>query len=301
MNKQKTPNNHIKDGQTMTAWIFCTPALIAISIFIILPFGMSIFYSFTNKMLVQNSNKPVQFVGLQNFIKIFTTSSARQAFWNTGLYAIIVVPVTIILGILLAVLVNKQIKGVKIFRTIYFSPQVITMTVVAVVWSLIFSPGNDGLLNSVLKVFGLAPQRWLQSSQWAMICIAIMYIWQSLGLQMIIILGGLQYIPEELYEAGYVDGCNSFQRFYLITIPLLKNTLVYVLISTTINTLKLFTQIYVLTNGGPQGSTTSVVYLLYKSGFMNNQIGYSSAIAVVFFVIVFVISQVQNRIVGGDE
>ena len=116
----------------------------------------------------------------------------------------------------------------------------------------------------------------------------------------IIVLGGLQYIPEELYEAAYLDGCNTFQKFWRITVPMLKNTLVYVLISTTINTLKLFTQVYVLTNGGPQNATTSVVYLLYKSGFINQQVGYSSAIAVVFFIIVFVISEIQNYVIGKE-
>lgn len=225
---------------------------------------------------------------------------AHKAFLNTLLYAVMVVPTTILLGTLLAVFVNSKLRGVKIFRTIYFSPQVVTMTVVAVVWAFIFSSGESGLMNSVLQLFGLEPQRWLQDTQWAMFCIAVMYIWQSLGLQMLIVLGGLQYIPEELYEAAYLDGCNSFQKFWRITVPMLKNTLVYVLISTTINTLKLFTQVYVLTNGGPQNATTSVVYLLYKSGFINQQVGYSSAIAVVFFIIVFVISEIQNYIIGKE-
>lgn len=291
----------IRDGQTRTAWLFCAPALIPIALFIILPFCMSIIYSFTNKMLVQKAGKPVEFVGLKNFIKIATSGTAQQAFINTAIYALLVVPVIILLGTLLAVLVNNSLKGVKLFRTIYFSPQVITMTVVAVVWSFIFSPGADGLMNSVLKVFGLQPQAWLQDSKWALFCIAIMYIWQSLGMQMLIILGGLQFISEDLYEAGRMDGCNASQRFWYITVPMLKNTLVYVLISTTINTLKLFTQVYVLTNGGPKGSTTSVVYLLYKSGFVNNQLGYSSAIAVVFFLIVFAISLIQNRVLGRDD
>ena len=156
-------------------------------------------------------------------------------------------------------------------------------------------------MNSVIQMFGLQPQGWLQDSQWAMFCIAVMYVWQSLGMQMLIILGGLQFISEDLYEAGRMDGCSAAQRFWYITVPMLKNTLVYVLISTTINTLKLFTQVYVLTNGGPKGSTTSIVYLLYKSGFINNQLGYSSTIAVVFFMIVFAISLIQNRILGEDD
>lgn len=300
MKKFRIKSLNTRTQEALTGWLFSAPALIGVSIFMILPFCMSVIFSFTNKMLVQKPGEPLDFVFLDNYIKLFTNDLAHKAFLNTLLYAVMVVPTTILLGTLLAVFVNSKLRGVKIFRTIYFSPQVVTMTVVAVVWSFIFSSGESGLMNSVLQLFGLEPQRWLQDTQWAMFCIAVMYIWQSLGLQMLIVLGGLQYIPEELYEAAYLDGCNTFQKFWRITVPMLKNTLVYVLISTTINTLKLFTQVYVLTNGGPQNATTSVVYLLYKSGFINQQVGYSSAIAVVFFIIVFVISEIQNYIIGKE-
>lgn len=300
MKKFRIKSLNTRTQEALTGWLFSAPALIGVSIFMILPFCMSVIFSFTNKMLVQKPGEPLDFVFLDNYIKLFTNDLAHKAFLNTLLYAVMVVPTTILLGTLLAVFVNSKLRGVKIFRTIYFSPQVVTMTVVAVVWAFIFSSGESGLMNSVLQLFGLEPQRWLQDTHWAMFCIAVMYIWQSLGLQMLIVLGGLQYIPEELYEAAYLDGCNSFQKFWRITVPMLKNTLVYVLISTTINTLKLFTQVYVLTNGGPQNATTSVVYLLYKSGFINQQVGYSSAIAVVFFIIVFVISEIQNYIIGKE-
>lgn len=300
MKKLRFKGMKTRTQEALTGWLFSAPALIGVAIFMIVPFCMSVVYSFTNKMLVQKPGEPLQFTFLDNYIKLFTNDLAHQAFMNTLLYAVMVVPTTILLGTLLAVFVNSKLRGVKIFRTIYFSPQVVTMTVVAVVWSFIFSSSESGLMNSALQMFGLEPQRWLQDTHWAMFCIAVMYIWQSLGLQMLIVLGGLQYIPEELYEAAYLDGCNTFQKFWRITVPMLKNTLVYVLISTTINTLKLFTQVYVLTNGGPQNATTSVVYLLYKSGFINQQVGYSSAIAVVFFIIVFVISEIQNYIIGKE-
>ncbi|WP_417026500.1 carbohydrate ABC transporter permease [Candidatus Allofournierella excrementavium] len=300
MKKFRIKSLNTRTQEALTGWLFSAPALIGVAIFMIVPFCMSVVYSFTNKMLVQKPGEPLQVTFLDNYIKLFTNDLAHQAFMNTLLYAVMVVPTTILLGTLLAVFVNSKLRGVKIFRTIYFSPQVVTMTVVAVVWSFIFSSSESGLMNSALQLFGLEPQRWLQDTQWAMFCIAVMYIWQSLGLQMLIVLGGLQYIPEELYEAAYLDGCNTFQKFWRITVPMLKNTLVYVLISTTINTLKLFTQVYVLTNGGPQNATTSVVYLLYKSGFINQQVGYSSAIAVVFFIIVFVISEIQNYIIGKE-
>ena len=271
----------LRRDQARVAWLFSAPALVLISLFILLPFLMSLVYSFTDKMLVMRPGREVGFVGLENFVKVFTNGTTRQSFVNTGLYAI-------------AVFVNRPLRSVKVFRAIYFSPQVVTMTVVAVVWSFIFSPGSTGIMNSLLGLFGIEPQTWLQDPDLALSCLAVMYIWQTLGLEMLIILGGLQYIPGELYEACMLDGCGAVKRFWYVTVPLLRNTMVYVLVSVTINTLKLFTQVYVLTNGGPSNSTVSVVYQLYKVGFLNNQQGYSSAIAVVFFLIVLAISLLQN-------
>ncbi|ERK00457.1 putative transmembrane permease MsmF [Treponema socranskii subsp. socranskii VPI DR56BR1116 = ATCC 35536] len=286
----------LQKSQARTARIYCIPAFLCIFIFYFFPFVLAVFYSFTNKMLVPRMGKPTDFVGLQNYLRLFTNETAAIAFRNTALYALMVVPAVLLLGTILAVFVNKQLTGVKVFRAVYFSPQVVTMTVVAVVWSYIFSPGQAGLLNSFLGVFGIPPQTWLQNGNQALPCLAFMYIWQTLGLEMVIILGGLQYIPHELYEASYLDGCSVAQRFFYITIPMLRNTLVYVLISVTIGSLKLFTQVYVLTNGGPKNATVSVIYLLYKAGFINNQVGYSSAIAVVFFLIVFAVSLMQNHL-----
>ena len=284
----------LRRDQARVAWLFSAPALILISLFILLPFLMSFVYSFTDKMLVMKPGRNVEFVGLENFIKVFTNGTTRQSFINTGIYAVMVVPAVVVLGTILAVFVNRPLSGVKVFRAIYFSPQVVTMTVVAVVWSFIFSPGSTGIMNSFLGLFGVEPQTWLQDPDLALGCLAVMYVWQTLGLEMLIILGGLQYIPTELYEACMLDGCGAIKRFWFVTVPLLRNTMVYVLVSVTINTLKLFTQVYVLTNGGPSNSTVSVVYQLYKVGFLNNQQGYSSAIAVVFFLIVLAISLLQN-------
>ncbi len=291
---------HLHDGQVRTAWLFCAPAIILLVAFIVIPFIMSFGYSFTNRMLIPRRGTVLAFTGLKNYMKLFTSPTVMSAFKNTLVYALLVVPATLLLGTLLAIFVNKQMKGVKVFRMIYFSPQVVTMTVVAVVWSFILSPNSEGMMNSFLGLFGIEPQRWLQDPKLSLVCIAIMYVWQTLGLQMLIILGGLQYISQDLYESAMIDGCNSWNKFWSITVPCLKNTLIYVFISTTISSLKLFTQVYMLTDGGPQGSTTTVVYLLYKAGFINGQLGYSSAISVVFFLLVFIISQIQNKVLEED-
>lgn len=182
-------------AQAKAAWGLSAPAIIIMFLFMILPFFMSVFYSFTDRRLVLNPNKPTKFVGWANYIKTFTNKTALQAFWNTFEYTIILVPVVLILATLLALLVNRKAKGVTFFRMIYFSPQVVTMTVVTVIWGFFFSSTADGLFNSILRVFGVPAQKWLQDTTLAMPSIAIMSIWQCVGMQMIIMLGGLQFIP----------------------------------------------------------------------------------------------------------
>ena len=145
----------LRRDQARVAWLFSAPALVLISLFILLPFLMSLVYSFTDKMLVMRPGREVGFVGLENFVKVFTNGTTRQSFVNTGIYAIMVVPAVVVLGTILAVFVNRPIRSVKVFRAIYFSPQVVTMTVVAVVWSFIFSPGSTGIMNSLLGLFGI--------------------------------------------------------------------------------------------------------------------------------------------------
>ena len=281
-------------SQERAAWMLSAPAMILLFLFMILPFFMSVFFSFTSRQLVVSAKRPTEFVGLTNYQKVFTDKVTRQAFLNTLEYTLILVPSVMVLATLLALMVNR--KAVTIFRLIYFSPQVVTMTVVTVIWSAFFSSMEDGLFNMILKTFGIPPQKWLQDPNLAMPCIAVMSIWQCVGMQMIIVLGGLQFIPEEIYEAGTIDGCSSWQELIYITIPQLKNTLVYVFISNTIYSLKMFTQVFMLTQGGPSNSTTTLVYQMYVEGFTNKRVGRTSALAVVFFLIVLVISQVQNRI-----
>lgn len=297
--KRKTRPGRLARSQARAAWGLSAPALIIMFLFMILPFFMAVFYSFTNRQLVVSPKRPTTFVVWDNYVKVFTNKTALNAFFCTFEYTIILVPCVLVLATLLALLINRKAKGVTIFRTIYFSPQVVTMTVVTVIWRTFFSSGSEGLFNTIATAFGGQPQNWLQSSSLAIPSIAIMSIWQCLGMQMIIMLGGLQFIPEELYEAGTIDGANTWQQFIYITVPQLKNTLVYVFISNTIYSLKLFTQIYMLDDRLPK-DVTSLVYLMYDAGFTDKRVGYASALAVVFFLMVMVISLIQNKITERD-
>lgn len=290
--------------QEKTAWFMSFPALAVLTAFFVLPFILAIFYSFTNKPLLAGKNFDLQFVGLKNYHTLFTDKLFYQSLWNNIKFAAIVVPVQGSLALLLAVLVNKKSKIINMFRVIYFTPVVVTMVVVSIIWALLLAPGSEGLINAFLEriTFGLfEPRAWLQDKNTALIAIVIFSVWQGVGFQMIIFLGGLQSIPGTLYEAAEIDGANKIQQFFNITVPMLKNTIIFTVISMTIFSFKLFTQVFVLTNGGPQGSTTAVVYMLYKEGFVNKKVGYSSAIAVVFFLIVLGISLLQKHLISKQE
>lgn len=286
-------------SQAKAAWGLSAPALIIMFLFMILPFLMALFYSFTSRQLIVSPKRPTSFVGFDNYVKVFTNSTAQNAFWCTFEYTLILVPCVLVLATLLAMLINRRTRGVTLFRTIYFSPQVVTMTVVTVIWRTFFSSGSEGLFNTIAVAFGGQAQNWLQNADLAIPAIAVMSIWQCLGIQMVIVSGGLQFIPEEMYEAGTIDGANTWQQFIYITVPQLKNTLVYVFISNTIYSLKLFTQVYMLDDRLPK-EVTSLVYLMYDAGFTDKRVGYASALAVVFFIMVLIISLVQNKITERD-
>jgi multiple sugar transport system permease protein len=222
---------------------------------------------------------------------------------NIFTFVILVVPLQTSFALGLAMLVNQKLPGKNAFRTIYFSPVVTTMAVVSVLWFFLYNP-SSGLINSFISVFGLGPYDWLDHPASAMISILLLSIWQGVGFQMVIYLAGFQEIPEELYEAAGLDGANTFQRFRFITLPSLRNTTLFVAISTTILAFKLFVQVDVMTfgTGGPSLSTITPILHMVNQGFREAQaVGYASAIAVVFVLLVLAISLVQRRVLSSER
>ena len=221
---------------------------------------------------------------------------------NNGLFTLIVVPVQTSLALGLAVLLNARLRGITFFRTIFFMPVVFPMALVTTVWKLIYSPDELGLLNSVLHAitFGHAgPVDWLGNPHTALAAIAALSIWQGAGFQMVILLAGLQHIPPALYEAAEIDGASAWQRFRHVTLPGLRGTLVFVAAITTILAFQLFDQVYLLTRGGPQEATTTIMYQAATSAFVDNDVGRAAAITVLFFVVVLLITLVQRRLLRG--
>lgn len=282
--------------ESIMGWILSAPALLLLGIFLLIPFLMAIGLSFTDQRLIPNPNLPTQFIGVRNFSRLIEDETFHRALLNNFIFAAVVVPLQTAFALLLAILVNQKLRFTNVFRTVYFSPVVTMMVVVAIVWTFLYNPG-EGFINQFLGTvsFGLlGPYDWLNSTKLAFPAIMILSIWQGVGFQMVIFLAGLQDIPSELYEAARVDGANLWQQFWNVTLPQLRNTIIFVVIATTILSFKLFTQVWVMTQGGPQEATMTTMVLLYREGFQQLKVGYASAIAIVFFVIVLAVSLVQR-------
>lgn len=219
-----------------------------------------------------------------------------KSFINTIQFAILVIPLQCGAALLLALLVNMGLKGTNFFRTAYFAPVVTSMVVVSIVWTFLYHK-DVGLINEFLSKisFGMIDKiNWLGDPKWSMPAIVIMSAWQGAGYQMLIFLAGLQNISEDLYEAASLDGANSWQKFVNVTLPGLRNTTIFVIISTTIAAFGLFTQVSVMTAGGPADSTTTVMYHAVRKGFREQDIGYGSTISVVYFLVILAIAMGQK-------
>ena len=279
--------------------VFVLPAVIFICVFLVLPALLAFGYSFQQ----YNMLKPAQkvFIGLTNYIDVLKNPAFYKSLFNTVYFAAIVVPLQTIVALGLALLVNKKLKTSKIARICFFSPVVTSMVVVAILWTFLYNK-DSGLINSLLNSIGIQSQPFLLSEKQAMNSIIFMSIWQAAGYQMMIFLAGLQDVPGDLYEAASLDGCNWWEKFKNVTLPCIKNVSSFVILITTIQAFKLFTQPYIMTGGGPNESTKTLAYMIYEQGFQYRNVGYSCAIAVIFFLVILIVSGAVKKIcnVNGD-
>ncbi len=301
---QPPPERERRD--TKVALLMVSPAVLLLVLFVVVPFILAGWLSLQNVKL--GSARPPTFMGLEQYRRIFFDPDASKEFFrglvNNFSFALIVVPLQTALALGLALLLNRPLRGMSFFRTFFFMPVVFPMALVAVIWTLIYSRDSIGLLNSLLGTitFGAAkPVDWLGDSNLAMFSIILLSVWQGVGFQMIIILAGLQGIPTSLYEAAALDRAGPWQKFLNVTVPGLRNTLIFVVMVTTIFSLRLFDQIYILTQGGPNYSTTTMMYQAVSFAFGQNNIGRAAAITVVFTVIVVLITVVQRLILREER
>jgi fructooligosaccharide transport system permease protein len=283
--------------ETILGYAFMSPAMILIIIFALLPIIYSVSYGFTDYYLLKPHD--INFIGLENFKYLLKDDLVPVAIKNTLQFVFLVIPLQIGTALGLALLVNKKIKFNAFYRIAFFSPVVMSLVVISILWATLLNP-ESGLINTLLNTIGLPSQPFLTSTSQAMNTIVVISAWQGAGYQMMILLAGLKNIPGELYEASDLDGANKFQQFKYITLPSLKSTFVFVMITTVIGAFKLIIQPMVMTSGGPMNSTLTIVYYIYQTGYRYRNVGYASSIALIFSIIIFIITMIQRRLLKED-
>ncbi|MEY9951553.1 carbohydrate ABC transporter permease [Leifsonia sp. EB34] len=283
--------------EAVVGWVMLAPAAALIVTFLLVPIGLTFGLAFTNARLI--SPEPAHFVGLDNFVALFTDDTFWASLRNTIIFTVVIVPLQSTLALVLALLVNSRTRGTTFFRTVYFLPVVTSIVVISMLWLFLYQ--KDGLINVLLSKVGIQGPDWLGDPHWALLAIILMSAWQAMGFHMIIWLAGLQTIPAELYEAASLDGASRWQQFAHVTWPGLRATRTFILITITIAAFGLFSQVQIMTQGGPLNSTTTLVFQAVRSGFQQQQTGYASAISLVFFVLVLVVTLIQRFLTRDKE
>lgn len=289
-------------NESLHAWLMAAPALAGLALFVGLPFALAVAVSFTDLRL--GSPLPVEWVGIEQYRRVLSDPSFLRALGNNALFALVVVPLQTALALLLALLVNRPLAGVALFRTLFFLPVVFPLSLVSVVWILIYAPGPDGMLNAFLDslFFGQwMPRDFLRDPHLALPAVMLTSIWQGAGFQMVILLAALKGIPRELYEAATVDGAGSLRRFLHITLPQLRPALVFVMLVTTILAFRLYDQVQIMTQGGPRDATTTVMFEAVRAAFERQQVARGAAMTALLFAIVLGLTLAQRRLMRRME
>jgi len=286
------------------SYLFILPALILFTVFVLVPVFASLYWSFTEYNVIQ----PAKWVGLENYRQlIFHDQRFWKAVRNTIFYTAGVVPFGICISLLLAVAIDQKIRFKNFYKTMFFMPAVTSVIAISVIWKWLFAGEKYGLINYCLIKLGLSPVDWLMSPTWTLPAIMIMSIWAGFGYNMILFLAGLQSIPNTYYEAAEIDGANYWDKFWKITLPLLRPMMVFVVIMSTITSFQVFEQIYIMTGGQGEGiggvldCALTVVAYLFDTGFQKFRMGYASAIAYLLFAGIFVLTLINLTFIKKSE
>ena len=279
------------------AFLMLVPAGVLIITFLMVPIVLTFILAFTNARLI--SPQPARFIGADNFVRLFGSDTFWASLRNTVIFAVVIVPIQSALALGLAVLINVKMRGVNFFRTVYFLPVVTSIVVVSILWLFLYQP--NGLINALLSQVGIQGPDWLGNPRTALFAIIMLSIWQAVGFHMVIWLSGLQTIPADLYEAASIDGATPWQQFVNVTWPGLRQTRTFILITITISAFALFSQVNLMTQGGPLDATTTLVFQAVRTGFQQQQTGYAAAISLVFFVLVLIVSLIQRYLTRDKD
>ncbi len=286
----------VMNSQAFVALLFLLLPVTLLAALKIWPVFYNLYLSFTRYELFE----PPRFYGLKNYSYVFTNSTVRQSIFNTLLFTIEAVPIGTALALVIAKLLNQSIRGRVFLRTLYYLPVVSSVVVSAMIWRWIYSP-QHGLLNHLLGTVGIPPQNWLNDPNLALISLVIVTIWGSIGSNMVIFLAGLQDIPRDIIEAARVDGANALQNFLLITVPLLRPVILFVVVTFTISIFRNFGLIFMLTQGGPFNRTNTMVWEVYQNVFGYLRFGRGAAISVVMLLIVLVLTMISFRVLRDRQ
>lgn len=276
--------------------LFIAPNFLGFLLLVLVPV-LTLFYTgFTKWSALGNPS----FNGLSNWRRLLGDESFRGALLNTVYYAAVHIPLTLVIAFALAVLLNTKLRGRAFFRTVAFLPYITAIIAVAQVWNMMFS-ADTGIINQFLRLFTDDPPGWLSSTEWAMPAVIIVGTWREVGYFMILLLAGLQTIPVELYEAAKVDGANAWQRFWKITVPCMRPTLFFVVVTLTITSFKVLDLTLVMTGGGPGTSTLVLAQYIYRVAFERADFGYASTVSLVLFVLCMAVTLIQFRINRDKE
>jgi multiple sugar transport system permease protein len=276
--------------KSLPAYAFILPSLFGVVAFLLLPVVLVAGISFFDWELLS----PPKFVGLANYRKLFGDGSIRHSLLVTVYYVLLSIPLQTVLALLLAILLNQRIRGRSLLRALYVVPWMATPVVLGLVWSWVFDPRN-GAINAFLATVGVTGPNWLTDSTFAMPAIALVQVWQYAGYNMLFFLAGLQGVPHELYEAAAMDGASTVQRFFGITLPQLRPTTFFVLVTNVIGSFQVFDTVFVMTNGGPGNATEVLNFKIYQTAFQFFDFGYASALSMLLFLIILVVTLGQVR------
>lgn len=278
------PKSHL--WQILTPYLFLLPALLALGLTVFWPALQAFYLSFTR--FGYDITQPPEWVGMANFRRLWADSLFWQTLLQTLLYLVVVVPILVVVPLALAILVNRKLPGITWFRAAYYTPVIISMVVAGIAWKWLYA--ETGLLNQLLALLGIIPRGegipWLTSPQLAIFSVMAVTVWKGLGYYMVIYLAGLQAIPAELYEAAAIDGSDGWRKHLDITLPLMKPYLLLVAVISAISATKVFEEIYIMTQGGPQNSSKTIVYYIYQKAFRELEMNYACAIGLVLFLLI---------------
>jgi ABC-type sugar transport system permease subunit len=290
---KKIKLNTLENRHKINGMIMILPAFIYFIVFVYYPIAHLFKLSFFKYDLF----KPLpEFIGLQNYIKLMTDADFLNGLGNTVYFALFMIIFSVGISFFLAVMIDKSKVLNNFYKIVYFMPYITPMVAVVLIWGWLFQPGEAGLINYFLSFFGIAPQSWLYNTRLAMPSLIVICVWQGLGYRTIIFIAGLKAIPQQYYEAAGIDGANAWQKIKYITFPCLKPIFQFVLIITTMEAFKIFIPMYVLTQGGPVGTTKTMVYNIYKQAFQFQKWGYAAVQAVVLFILLLSLALLQRRL-----